>query len=80
MRRITRTELHATRGACITTCAVLQCVGMARSLRTGETAPIAVRLPADKLSQLDELAERTGRTRSEVIREAIDATIETNAA
>ncbi|MGD9752128.1 MAG: ribbon-helix-helix protein, CopG family [Acidimicrobiia bacterium] len=53
---------------------------MARSLRTGETAPIAVRLPADKLSQLDELAERTGRTRSEVIRAAIDATIGAEAA
>lgn len=45
------------------------------SLSAGATAPIAVRLPADKLTRLDELAERMGRTRSEVIRDAIDATI-----
>jgi len=55
-------------------------LAMPRSLRTGATPPIAVRLPADTLERLDTVAEEQGLSRSELIRQAIDKTIAENAA
>ncbi|MGD9693952.1 MAG: CopG family ribbon-helix-helix protein [Phycisphaerales bacterium] len=53
---------------------------MPRSLRTGATPPIAVRLPADTLERLDTVAEEQGLSRSELIRQAIDQRIAKDAA
>ncbi|MCD8379147.1 MAG: ribbon-helix-helix domain-containing protein [Lachnospiraceae bacterium] len=34
---------------------------------SGETSVVSVRLPKDMLAEIDSIAEKTGRTRSEII-------------
>ena len=43
---------------------------------TGERTIVSVRMPRDMLSDLDALAEKTGRTRNEVMTLALEFAIE----
>ena len=42
----------------------------------GDSSVVSVRLPNDMIEKLDEIAERTGRTRNEIIQKCLAFSIE----
>ena len=42
----------------------------------GDSAVVSVRLPNDLVKSLDEIAEKTGRTRNEIIQKCIEFSVE----
>lgn len=42
----------------------------------GDSSVVSVRLPNDLIKSLDEIAEKTGRTRNEIIQKCIEFSVE----
>ncbi|MBR3863450.1 MAG: ribbon-helix-helix protein, CopG family [Clostridia bacterium] len=42
----------------------------------GDSAVLSVRLPSELIKQLDDIAEKTGRTRNEIVQKCLEFSVE----